>query len=71
MPIIGFLIVATILMYIFVVPSVWPLRNRQMNQFESGVLNEVKQLRADIQATKDNNNNPATRISEVNDPRSD
>lgn len=71
MSIIGFLIVVTILMYIFVVPSVWTFRNKQMNQFESDVLNEVKKLRADIQATKDNNKNPATSISEVKNPRSD
>lgn len=36
------------LMYLFVLPSLWTFRNKQMNMFESDVLKEVRELRKEI-----------------------
>ncbi len=50
-----FLAVTTLSMmtviYIVVLPSLWTFRNKQMNKFESSLLTEIQELRADIAKT--------------------
>ena len=48
----GFLTAATTFtmvgVYLFVLPSIWTFRNRQMNSFDSEVLKELQALRKEI-----------------------
>jgi hypothetical protein len=54
---IGFLIVTTIVMmtcmYLFVLPSLWTFRNKQMNSFESDLLREVRSLKKQVAELKE------------------
>lgn len=38
--------------YLFVLPSLWTFRNKQMNKFESDVLKEIKKLRKEVKELK-------------------
>ena len=53
---IGIMVILTstliVLMYIFVVPSIWTFRGKQMYGYESELLNEVKALRKEVQEMK-------------------
>jgi hypothetical protein len=55
-----FLVVITtttmIFIYLFVLPSIWTFRNKQMNMFKSDLLDEVKELRKEIQQLKGGTN---------------
>ena len=43
------LLILLALMYLVVVPSLWTFRNKQMNRFESDILNEIRELREYIE----------------------
>lgn len=44
----GIMAVAMVLVYKFLIPSLWTFRGKQLYGFESTLLNEVKELREDI-----------------------
>lgn len=50
------LVVATLIMmvgtYLFVLPSLWTFRNKQMNSFESEILKEIKELRDELKEVR-------------------
>lgn len=37
------------LIYVWVLPSLWTFRNKQMNQYESDVLKEIRALKTDLE----------------------
>lgn len=39
-------------MYLFVLPSLWTFRNKQMNMFESDLLKELREVRKELEALK-------------------
>ena len=52
--ILGGLTISTMgIIYIFVLPSVWTFRNKQMNKYESDVLAEIRALHEEIKAMKE------------------
>ena len=46
-------VVMMVLIYKFVLPSLWTFRNKQMNSFESELVDEVRKLREEIQQLKE------------------
>jgi len=52
--ILGLLTLSTMgLIYLFVLPSVWTFRNKQMNSYESDVLVEIRALREEVATMKE------------------
>ncbi len=49
----AWLAILMVLMYIFVLPSLWTFRNKQMNMFESDVLKEIRELRKEVQELRE------------------
>lgn len=40
-------------MYLFVLPSLWTFRNKQMNSFESDVMKELRKLRKELKELRE------------------
>ena len=58
---IGLLMTATmVLIYKFVLPSIWTFRNKQMNRFESDILQKIEELREEIRDGKKSKASKAT-----------